>query len=133
MALSSRRARILSPSARAALEKLRRICAAMGNCEERTSFGHPTFRVGGRSFAVIDHYSGTDCLWLLINPRRRSELLRASGWFASPYDPQQKALCYRLDEIDWRRIRPLIRASFDIARLPTDGSHGRGPAARRRQ
>ena len=133
MVVSSRRARILSPSARDALEKLRRICAAIGNCEERTSFGHPTFRVRGMSFAVIDHYSGTDCLWLRIDPTRRSELLRDPGWFASPYDPQQKALCCRLDQIDWRRVRPLIRDSFYIAQLAMDGSRDRGPSARRRQ
>jgi predicted DNA-binding protein (MmcQ/YjbR family) len=130
VAVSSRRARILSPSARDTLEKLRRICAAIGDCEERTSFGHPAFRVAGRDFAVIDHYSGADCLWLRIDPTRRSELLRDPGWFVSPYDPQQKALCYRLDQIDWRRVRPLIRDSFDMARLPTGGSRGRGASAR---
>jgi hypothetical protein len=33
VAVRTRRARILSPSARNALEKLRRICAAFGDCE----------------------------------------------------------------------------------------------------
>jgi hypothetical protein len=62
---------------------------------------------------------------LRIDPTHRSELLRDPGWCVSPYDPQQKALCYRLDQIDWRRVRRLIRESFDMARLPMRESRAR--------
>jgi hypothetical protein len=51
--------------------------------------------------------------------------------FAHSLVPQQKALCYRLDQIDWRRVRPLIRERFDMARLPKSGLLGRGVSARR--
>jgi hypothetical protein len=130
---SSRRARTLGPSALDALEKLRRICDAIGICEERTSFGNPSFYAGGKSFAVIDHYDGADCLWLRIDPARRSQVLRDAGWFTSPYDPQQKALCCRLDQIDWRRIRPFIRDSFDMVRPRKGESNGTETANRRKR
>jgi hypothetical protein len=133
MAGSSRRARILGPSALDALEKLRRICDVIGTFEERTSFGNPSFYAGGKSFAVIDHYDGADCLWLRIDPARRSQVMRDPGWFASPYDPHQKALCCRLDQIDWRRIRPLIRDSFDMVRQRIGESYGTEIAKRRKR
>ena len=122
MSAVSRGARVLSPSARTGLEKLRRACGPLGDYEERTSFGHPAFYAAGKSFAIIDFYDGTDCLWLRIDCDRRSELLRTPGWFASPYDPRRDALCCQLKVIDWRRIRPLLRRSYEIARLPKKNS-----------
>jgi 3-hydroxy-9,10-secoandrosta-1,3,5(10)-triene-9,17-dione monooxygenase reductase component len=34
------------------LERLRRICLALADVDEATTFGHPTFRVKGKMFAV---------------------------------------------------------------------------------
>lgn len=98
-----------------AFERLRRLCARFGEVEERASFGHPALRVKGRAFAVLDHYSGSDCLWLYVDPADRPRLLASRGWFAAPYDPRHKALCVRLDAVDWRRLRGLLRVSYALA------------------
>jgi len=98
-----------------AFERLRRQCARFGDVEERASFGHPALRVRGRAFAVLDHYAGSSCLWLYVTPADRVRLLATRGWFAAPYDPRHKALCVRLDAIDWRRMRALLRTSYALA------------------
>jgi predicted DNA-binding protein (MmcQ/YjbR family) len=110
--------RALSRAARSALEHLRRLCAGWDGLEESLSFGHPTLRVGGAPFAVLDRYDDCDCLWLKVPPEARDALLATPGWFAAPYDPRRTALCVRLDAIDWRRVRAHVRVSYALAGAP---------------
>lgn len=106
--------RALSAAAAAALARLERLLADWDGVERTTTFGHPTFRVAGAAFAVLDRYQQHDCLWLKVPPQERDARLATPGWFAAPYDPRQTALCVRLDAIDWRRIRPLLRISYAL-------------------
>jgi predicted DNA-binding protein (MmcQ/YjbR family) len=120
--------RDLSVPAAAALARLRRLCAGWDGLAESASFGHPTFRVRGKPFAVLDRYGGHDCLWLKVPPAGRASLLATPGWFPAPYDPRHTALCVRLEAIDWRRIRPQLQISYAlVARQP---ARSRRPAAR---
>jgi hypothetical protein len=105
----------LSPNARAARERLRKLVAQFKDVTETLTFGHPTFQTHGKTFAVLDHYQGADCLWLRVDSMERPMLLKMPGWFAAPYDPRQSALCIRLDAIDWRRIKPHLRLSRLLA------------------
>lgn len=110
--------RALGREAATALERLRRLCGDWDGVEESLSFGHPTLRVGGVPFAVLDRYGGSDCLWLKVPPEARSALRATPGWFAAPYDPRQTALCVRLEAIDWRRMRAHLRVSYALAAAP---------------
>ena len=77
------------------------------------SFGtNPTFRVGKRTFAVIDRYSGTDYLYLKIAPELRQELLAMRGWRVAPYDPHQKALLWDVHAIDPDTLDQWVMHSF---------------------
>ena len=40
------------------LERLRKICLALADVDETITFGHPTFRVKGKMFAVLEEYKG---------------------------------------------------------------------------
>jgi predicted DNA-binding protein (MmcQ/YjbR family) len=110
--------RALSSEASSALERLRRLCAGWKDLEESLTFGHPTLRVGGTAFAVLDRYRDSDCLWLKVPPDTRATLLATPGWFEAPYDPRRTALCVRLETIDWRRIRAHVRVSYALAAVP---------------
>jgi predicted DNA-binding protein (MmcQ/YjbR family) len=99
-----------------ALAILRAICAALPDAVETLTFGHPTFKAGGKSFAVLDSYKGVDCLWLRIDPGRRDELLKQAGWFKSPYDPREEALCWDLRHVDWDKAEVLIHSSHQMAK-----------------
>jgi predicted DNA-binding protein (MmcQ/YjbR family) len=116
--------RALSPQENLALERLRGIAGSLPGSVESVTFTHPTFKVAGRTFAVLDRYHGRECLWLRVDPMERAGLLAASGWFESPYDPRRTALCCDLESIDWRRMRALVRRSHALA--------GPGPAKRGR-
>ncbi len=109
------RGRPLSIAARSALGRLRRLCADWEGVEEARSFGHPAFRVGRATFAVLDRYRDRDCLWFKVPTEERAALLATPGWFAAPYDPRGTALCVELDAIDWRRVRTWLRSSYALA------------------
>jgi len=111
----ARRARTLTPSALAAFSRLHTAVGALNKVDVSTSFGNPTFRVKGKAFAVIDRYRETDCLWILVAASERRELLKRAGWFPSPYDRKKTALCCSLDMFDWRRLRTLLRSSYQLA------------------
>ena len=111
----AKRARELSPLAIVAVGRVRTAARTLADAEESLTFGNPTFRVNRRAFAVVDRYQGRDCLWLRVAAADRERLLKRRGWFPSPYDPHRIALCCALEQFDWRRFRPLLRASYDLA------------------
>jgi predicted DNA-binding protein (MmcQ/YjbR family) len=99
-----------------ALDALRKICADLLGAVETLTFGNPTFKAGKKSFAVLDSYKGVDCLWVRVDPGRRAELLNKPGWFKSPYDPREQALCWDLRDVDWDTVEALVRDSYRIAK-----------------
>ena len=99
-----------------ALPKLRRLCETLADCQETLSYGNPAFKRGRKPFAILDRYKGQSCLWVLVDPVLRDDQLAIPGWFASPYDPREEALCCPLDKLDWDRLRPLIEASYGLAK-----------------
>jgi hypothetical protein len=102
-----------------ALKSLRTACRSLSeDVEETESYGNPAFKCGKRIFAVLDRYDGADCLWLRVLFSRRGELLKTPGWFASPYDPMETALCCRTEAVDWRKVRALLRESLELCRNP---------------
>jgi predicted DNA-binding protein (MmcQ/YjbR family) len=97
------------------LSRLRDLCLALPHATEASSYGNPAFKVGGKPFAVLDHYQGGFCLWLLCAADQREAVLARPGWFASPYDPKALAVCGAVDQIDWEDARGLIGDSFRLA------------------
>lgn len=67
---------------------------------------------------MLDSYKGVDCLWLRVDPGRHQELLKAPGWFKSPYDPREEALYCDLRTVDWAAAGPLVRYSYRMALPP---------------
>jgi predicted DNA-binding protein (MmcQ/YjbR family) len=111
----AKRARELTAPAIAAVGRLRTAARTLAEVDELLTFGNPTFQVNRRAFAVVDRYQGRDCLWLRVAAPDRERLLKRRGWFPSPYDPHRAALCCALEQFDWRRLRPLLRASYNLA------------------
>ena len=112
-----RKQRPLSEAETLALERLRRLAEPLAGVSETLSFGHPTFTIRGNAFAVLDRYSGEECLWVRVDPLERAGLLASAGWRESPYDPRRAALICSLTATDWRRIGRQFRTSYRLAAL----------------
>ena len=95
------------------LKKLRTVCLALPGSVETLTYGHPTFKANGKAYAVLDNYKGVRCVWFRCAKSNRAILLKDARFFPSPYDKAQQALCRAAQDIDWRQLRDLIRASFE--------------------
>ena len=101
------------PRSQAALERLRALCGGWPGVSETTSWGNPTFKANGRTFAVLDRYRGDYCLFVHCAGERREALLAEPGWFAAPYDKKQQSLCRALEGLDWEAFSPILRESYE--------------------
>jgi len=99
-----------SPAAR-----LRAMCRKLPGAEESTSFGHPAFRVGKKTFAVLDEYKGVACLCFKVPPELQHTLVDDPRYFAAPYGAKHGWICVRVDaRTPWRDVAPLVRESWRL-------------------
>ena len=96
-----------------ALSRLRAECADWPGVVEGLSWGNPTFKANGKSFAVLDRYRGGYCIWVRCGSGRREALLADKGYFPAPYDKQKAAVCRRLEGLDWDAFRGVLRESYE--------------------
>ena len=98
------------------LKKLRPICMALADTEERQSWGHPTFTVAGRPFAVFEQYKAEWCLCFRVELAHRDLFLKDSRFFVTPYIGKHGWLSLRLHaaQLDWEEIRHLIVESHRL-------------------
>jgi predicted DNA-binding protein (MmcQ/YjbR family) len=52
---------------------------------EVVAWGHPNFKVAGRTFAVFEIYKGRPCIAVSSDPEEQSFLVERFGFFKTPY------------------------------------------------
>lgn len=67
------------------LSWIRRQCMALPGVVEVEAWGHPNFRVAGRTFAVFEIYKGRPCIAISADPEEQSFLIERFGFFKTPY------------------------------------------------
>ena len=67
------------------LSWIRRFCMALPGTAEVEAWGHPNFRVSGRTFAVFEIYKGRPCIAISADPEEQSFLVERFGFFKTPY------------------------------------------------
>lgn len=111
--------RALTKKDAALTERLRKLCLALPEANERVSHGEPTWFAGkGKVFAMLDnHHHGSAHLgvWLPL-PRGEQATLLASDlerFFKPPYVGPKGWIGIVLDTSpDWKRVEQLVRQAF---------------------
>ncbi len=72
------------------IDRLRQICLAFPEATEKEAWGEPTFRVGGKMFAMFSnnhHNDGRIAAWCNAQPGTQDLLLRSDPerFFVPPY------------------------------------------------
>ena len=100
------------------LKKLRPICLELPEANEVKSWGHPTFRAGKKSYAVLDEYDGVLGLSLKVGLDRRDALLADKRFCQTPYCGHLGWVTLKLDSrIDWKLVRRLVEDSYRLVAL----------------
>jgi predicted DNA-binding protein (MmcQ/YjbR family) len=120
------------------LRRLRPICLALPEAEERETWGEATFRVRSKIFCM--HLAGDEALWCKAPPGSQTILVNADPkrFFVPPYVGHKGWVGMRLDRgVDWREVHAMVERSYrmtaprKLARRLEEMPAGASPAGRK--
>jgi predicted DNA-binding protein (MmcQ/YjbR family) len=98
------------------LHRIRTICLSLPDAEERTSWGHPTFTVQGRPFAVFEQYKGEWCVCSRVELPHQELFLKDPRFLMTPYIGKQGWVSLRVyaAPLNWTEIAHLLTESHRL-------------------
>jgi predicted DNA-binding protein (MmcQ/YjbR family) len=93
------------------------MCLALPEAEETRTFGHETWRIGKKTFAVLEHYHGELVISFKVTHLEQADLVRDSDYFVAPYVGQHGWTCLKAKNLDWRVVERRIRESYRLNAL----------------
>ncbi len=96
------------------LKRLRKICLRLPGAVEGLSFGHPTFRVDGKIFVVLEEYKGELGICLKVGKLLQGIFLEDPRFFRTPYIGKHGWVTLRVHAapLNWDEIRHLVKGSY---------------------
>ena len=119
------------------LSWIRRLCMALPGTAEVKAWGHPNFRVAGRTFAVFEIYKRRPCIAISADPDVQSFLVERFGFFKTPYIGNRGWVSAWVDQpAPFRLMRDLIaqahRRSIKTSRRTSRPRRAKGNTSRPR-
>jgi predicted DNA-binding protein (MmcQ/YjbR family) len=65
--------------------QLRRLCLGLPETSETSSWGHPNFRAGQKTFCAFEVFGGRPSIAFRVTPADADRLARKEHFFATPY------------------------------------------------
>ena len=97
------------------LSKLRELCLALPKTHETVTFGHPTFQVGTKTFAVLETYKGQLSICVKVGKSMQQVFLTDPRFYRTPYVGQHGWVSLRANgKLDWDEIGELVRGSHEL-------------------
>jgi predicted DNA-binding protein (MmcQ/YjbR family) len=102
---------------------------ALPDTTETVSFGHPTFQVKGKTFAVFEEYKGELSICLKVEKNVQGVFLSDTRFYRTPYIGKRGWISLKVYAalLDWDEIDELLRGSHELV----NGKSVRSPALRR--
>jgi predicted DNA-binding protein (MmcQ/YjbR family) len=101
------------------LAKLREICLSLPAAEETITFGHPTFRAAGKTFAVLEEYKGELSIAFRVERSLQDVFLKDPRFYRTPYVGKHGWVSLRVSSrFRWAEVRELLAESYRLARAP---------------
>jgi len=100
------------------LRRLRKICLALPEAEETVSFGHPTFRVNGKTFCVFEEYKGELGICVKVELELQGIFLDDPRFFRTPYIGKHGWVTLRVyaARLKWSEVGELVKGSYLLVR-----------------
>ena len=99
------------------IDRLRKICLALPQATEQQAWGDPTFRIGGKIFAMYKIGDGRKSVWCKAPAGSQKILVGADPevFFAPPYVGPKGWVGMRLDiAVDWTEVAALVARSYGL-------------------
>jgi predicted DNA-binding protein (MmcQ/YjbR family) len=101
--------------ARPVFARLQRMCLALPEVSVKTMWGHPGFRVGTKTFCVLEIVRGRPSIGFKIGTANAKRFARRRQFFITPYGRMVWVSRYLDDEIDWKEITTLLQQSYRLS------------------
>ena len=117
------------PSPDAILQRLRKSCMALPGTTETVTFGHPTFQVKGKTYAVFEEYKGELSICVKVEKSVQDIFLADPRFYRTPYSGKHGWISLKVyaGPLVWKEIDELLKCSQGLV----NASNGRPPASRR--
>jgi predicted DNA-binding protein (MmcQ/YjbR family) len=99
------------------LQRLRRLCLSLPETSERSSWGHPNFRAGSKTFAAFERVKGRPAIAFRLDREDVDRLMRRKDFFATPYGRGLWISVWADVPPDWRAIGDLLDRSYRVVAL----------------
>jgi predicted DNA-binding protein (MmcQ/YjbR family) len=111
----------------AVLKKLRAICLRLPAATEGVTFGHPTFRIDGKMFAVLEEYKAELGICVKVGTLLQGVFLDDARFFRTPYIGKHGWVTLRVyaARLNWSEIRELVKGSYRLV-APAKSDKKRG-------
>jgi len=93
------------------------MCLAFPETTERSSWGHPNFRAGKRTFATFERVKGRPSIAFRLDAEDVERLLRRKQFFSTPYGRGQWVSVWADTALDWRLVSSLLERSYRVVAL----------------
>ena len=105
----------MQPAA-AMLTKLRKICDRLPEVRETVTFGHPTFQVAGKTFAVLEEYKRELGLALKVEQTLQEVFLKGPRFYRTPYIGKHGWVTLRMEAapLNWKEVGEMVRGSYRL-------------------
>lgn len=108
---------IATANASQALQRLRALCLSLPETTETSSWGHPNFRAGKRTFAAFERVHGRPSIAFRLDPVDVNRLLHRQQFFTTPYGRGQWVSVWADAPLDWPFVADLLRRSYRVVAL----------------
>jgi predicted DNA-binding protein (MmcQ/YjbR family) len=114
------------------LKKLRKECLSLPRATETVTFGHPTFQVEKKTFAVLEEYKGELGICVKVGELLQGVFLKDARFFRTPYIGKHGWVTLRVHAapLNWREIRELVKGSHLLVAPRPKGGGERLPQSR---
>jgi predicted DNA-binding protein (MmcQ/YjbR family) len=103
---------VASPFERPIFARARTLCLKWPEVTEKTSWGHPNFRAGKKTFVAFEMIKGRPSIAFKMPPRRAKRLLGGNDPFATPYGRNQWISIWVDGKVDWDAVEALVEESY---------------------
>ena len=94
------------------LSRVRKLCLSLPETSEASSWGHPAFRAGKRTFVTFEHVEGVDTIAFYLHPFDVEGLQGRAGFARTPYG-QGRWLSLRIrPRPRWPDVEGLVLKSY---------------------
>jgi predicted DNA-binding protein (MmcQ/YjbR family) len=104
-------------ASRALVKRLRGLCLALPETSERSSWGHPNFRAGKKTFAAFEVIRNRPSVAFRLPANEVEQFLLRKAFFATPYGRGLWVSLWADGKIDWKLVERLLRRSYQVVAL----------------